>query len=77
MSQATNKRLPVSLALVLHAGAGEFIDPRFLSPARWGNVIKRCGYHSEGPSAVWHHDGCHHLIAYKIVIHGCVDGYSR
>lgn len=33
MSQATNKRLPVSLALVLHAGAGEFIDPRFLSPS--------------------------------------------
>lgn len=52
------------------------IDPAGTT-TRWGNVIKRCGYHSEGPSAVWHHDGCHHLIAYKIVIHGCVDGYSR
>jgi hypothetical protein len=45
--------------------------------SRWGNVVKRSSYHSEGPNAVWHHDGCHHLIAYKIVIHGCVDGYSR
>lgn len=29
------------------------------------------------PNALWHIDGHHKLILWGIVIHGCVDGYSR
>ena len=28
-------------------------------------------------NALWHIDGHHKLIDYKIVIHGCIDGFSR
>ena len=34
-------------------------------------------YHSEGPNAVWHIDGNHKLIKWRLVIHGGIDGYSR
>ncbi|KAL0565018.1 hypothetical protein V5O48_017012, partial [Marasmius crinis-equi] len=34
-------------------------------------------YWVAGPNALWHHDGQHGLIRYRIVIHGFVDGYSR
>lgn len=29
------------------------------------------------PNALWHIDGHHKLICWGIVIHGCIDGYSR
>lgn len=29
------------------------------------------------PNALWHIDGHHKLILWGIVIHGCVDGFSR
>ena len=28
-------------------------------------------------NSLWHMDGHHKLISWKIVIHGCIDGYSR
>lgn len=31
----------------------------------------------EGPNSVWHVDGHHKLIRWRIVTHGCIDGYSR
>lgn len=40
-------------------------------------TIRRRVYHSEGPNAMWHIDGHHKLIRWRLVIHGGVDGYSR
>lgn len=38
---------------------------------------KRQEYKVARPNALWHIDGHHKLILWGIVIHGCVDGYSR
>ncbi|KAI3607895.1 hypothetical protein WG66_004657 [Moniliophthora roreri] len=35
------------------------------------------GYCVAGPNSLWHHDGQHGLICYRIVIHAFVDGFSR
>jgi hypothetical protein len=37
----------------------------------------RRSYQVPRPNALWHMDGHHKLIAWGIVIHGCIDGYSR
>ncbi|KAF8198607.1 hypothetical protein BJ912DRAFT_845473, partial [Pholiota molesta] len=34
-------------------------------------------YNVACPNALWHINGHHKLILWGIVIHGCVDGYSR
>ena len=39
--------------------------------------VSRQRYHVSRPNALWHIDGHHKLIHWGIVIHGCVDGYSR
>jgi hypothetical protein len=39
--------------------------------------VPRQSYHVPRPNALWHMDGHHKLIAWGIVIHGCVDGFSR
>ena len=43
--------------------------------------LRRClhcrEYQVEAPNALWHIDGYHKLIRWKIVIHGGIDGYSR
>ncbi|KAL0577488.1 hypothetical protein V5O48_004512 [Marasmius crinis-equi] len=39
--------------------------------------ITRRIYTVAGPNSLWHHDGQHGLIKYKIVIHAFVDGFSR
>lgn len=44
---------------------------------RENNTVRRRVYESEGPNHMWQNDGCHHLIAYGIVSHGFIDGYSR
>ena len=31
----------------------------------------------EGPNSLWHIDGNHRLIRWKVVIHGGIDGHSR
>lgn len=40
-------------------------------------TVRRRTYHSPGPNAVWHIDGNHKLIKWRLVIHGGIDGYSR
>ena len=40
-------------------------------------VVRRRVYYAEGPNYVWHIDGNHKLIRWRLVIHGGVDGYSR
>lgn len=44
---------------------------------RKGKAIKRREYNVAGPHHMWHIDGHHKLIAYGLVTHGCVDGFSR
>ena len=40
-------------------------------------VLRRRKYKVRGPNSLWHIDGLHKLIRWRIVIHGGVDGYSR
>ena len=40
-------------------------------------VLHRRMYCVECPNALWHLDGYHKLIRWKIVIHGGIDGHSR
>lgn len=40
-------------------------------------TIPRQPYQVSRPNALWHIDGHHKLIHWGIVLHGCVDGYSR
>jgi hypothetical protein len=40
-------------------------------------AVRRQAYRVARPNALWHIDGHHKLITWGIVIHGCVDGYSR
>jgi len=39
--------------------------------------VRRRNYQVTRPNALWHIDGHHKLILWGIIIHGCVDGYSR
>lgn len=39
--------------------------------------IQRRGYYVAGPNALWHLDGNHKLIRWRLVVHGGIDGYSR
>lgn len=40
-------------------------------------VIQRRSYNVPGPNALWHIDGHHSLIRWRLVIHGGIDGFSR
>ena len=44
---------------------------------RFRQAIRRREYRVPHPNSLWHIDGYHKLIRWKIVIHGGVDGYSR
>ena len=54
---------------------------RSLDPAnsalRWGLLISRRSYSVPGPNSLWHMDGHHALVRWKLVTHGCIDGFSR
>ena len=39
--------------------------------------IKRRVYNVKGPHHLWHLDGNHKLKDFHLVIHGCIDGFSR
>ncbi|XP_076842246.1 uncharacterized protein LOC143486736 [Brachyhypopomus gauderio] len=41
------------------------------------NPRRRRRYNVPGPNSLWHIDGNHKLIRWRIVVHGGVDGYSR
>lgn len=47
------------------------------SSQRWGLVAYRRRYHVPGPNSLWHIDGHHSLIRWRLVIHGGIDGWSR
>ncbi|XP_028397381.1 uncharacterized protein LOC114521162 [Dendronephthya gigantea] len=44
---------------------------------RWKQAVKRRKYNVHSPLALWHIDGNHKLIRWRIVVHGGIDGYSR
>ena len=44
---------------------------------RFRLAIRRREYQVPYPNSLWHIDGYHKLIRWRIVIHGGVDGYSR
>ena len=44
---------------------------------RFRRVIHRRKYSVPYPNSLWHIDGYHKLVRWRIVIHGGVDGYSR
>ena len=40
-------------------------------------TIRRRVYHVRGPNSLWHIDGHHKLIRWRMVLHGGIDGFSR
>lgn len=52
------------------------VDPYGVS-ARLSTTVVRRTYRVPWINALWHIDGHHKLIRWKIVIHGGIDGYSR
>ena len=44
---------------------------------RWHQPLTRRTYSVPGPNALWHIDGHHSLIRWRLVMHGGIDGYSR
>ena len=48
-----------------------------LTHFRRSNSISRRVYSVPSPNYMWHIDGLHCLIRWRIVIHGAIDGYSR
>ena len=52
------------------------VDP-FGVEAHVRNVLHHIKYSVPSHNDLWHIDGYHRLIWWHIVIHGCIDGYSR
>ncbi|XP_065913263.1 uncharacterized protein [Dysidea avara] len=44
---------------------------------RWAGPISRRAYSVPHPNALWHMDGNHKLIRWRLVIHGAIDGFTR
>ena len=44
---------------------------------RFADMVHRRRYHVPGPQSLWHIDGNHKLIRWRIVVHGGIDGFSR
>ena len=44
---------------------------------RWRSAVYRRKYSVPCPNALWHIDGNHKLVHYRMVVHCCVDGFSR
>ena len=42
---------------------------------RWAICQRK--YNVSGPNHLWHIDSNHKVISWRLVIHGCIDGYSR
>jgi hypothetical protein len=52
------------------------IDPANVA-LRWGAAVYRRCYQVPWANSLWHLDGHHSLIRWSLVIHGCIDGFSR
>ncbi|PIK53911.1 hypothetical protein BSL78_09133 [Apostichopus japonicus] len=51
------------------------VDPSVAK--RWSQTVKRRVYAVPAPNSLWHMDGHMKLVRWKLVTHGCIDGYSR
>lgn len=64
---------------VQHWGASNCL--RRLDPVgtalRWRLVIYRRNYNVPTPNSLWHFDSAHKLIRWKLIVHVCIDGFSR
>ena len=52
------------------------VSPQYVHH-RHSSTTSRCVYNVPSPNYLWHIDGLHCLIRWKIVIHGGSDGFSR
>ena len=52
------------------------VDPINTAQRRSKAIVRR-RYTIGEPNEVWHCDGHHKLIRWRLVTHGCIDGYSR
>ena len=52
------------------------VDPLGMQARRCKTVHRRV-YNVSRPLALWHFDGNHKLVRWRMVVHGCVDGYTR
>lgn len=52
------------------------IDP-LRRMVRWQQVVSRRSYSVKRSNSLWHIDGHHSLIRWRMVVHGGIDGYSR
>ena len=52
------------------------VDPH-ATELRRRDTVRRRVYSVDGPNSLWHIDGNHKLIRWKIVVHGAIDGHSR
>ena len=52
------------------------VDPEGVAERR-SVAVRRRAYHVPSPNEVWHIDGHHKLIKWRLVTHGGIDGYSR
>ncbi|XP_046871238.1 uncharacterized protein LOC124463537 [Hypomesus transpacificus] len=53
------------------------VNPRAVALRAMSQRLHRRSYCVTGPNSLWHLDGNHKLIRWRIVIHGGIDGYSR
>ena len=44
---------------------------------RWHQLVRRRPYSVRGPNSLWHIDGKHKLICWRLVIHGGIEGFSH
>ena len=52
------------------------IDPQIIALRR-RHTVRRRVYSVDSPNSVWHLDGHHKLIRWKLVTHGAIDGKTR
>ena len=69
-------RLRVWVPRARARGAIHRVDP-INTAIRSSVTIRRRVYHVQGPNSLWHIDGHHKLIRWRIVTHGGIDGFSR
>jgi hypothetical protein len=47
----------------------------FGTVTHWAQIIPRRTYHVAGQNALWHVDGNHKLIQWKLIVHAGIDGF--
>lgn len=52
------------------------VDPKNTA-IRWGAQVSQRTYQVPWPNSLWHLDGHYSSIRWKLVIHGCIDVFSR